>query len=162
MANVSAPLMFKRISRVDEVMRTEGWNLAIVEKLADELGVDRATVYKLRSRASRWTQSQMRPQDTENWRAQQMQALTDTALEARKNKDYSAAVRAIEVQAKIIGTIAPTNVNVNHTTTVNPALSVKLSGLSVTQLTAIAQRKDPEEAPEVVEAELVEPVESGK
>lgn len=142
MANVGAPLMFKRVARVDEVMRTEGWSLRIVDRLAEELGVDRATVYKLRRRASQWTQSQMRPGDAENWRAQQMQALTETALEARKAKDYSAAVRAIEVQAKIVGTIAPTNVNVNHTTTVSPAMAVRLSGLSVTELQQIAQKPD--------------------
>lgn len=141
MANIAAPLMFKRIARVDEVMRLEGWNLGIVDRLAEELGVDRATVYKLRRRAEQWTQGQMRPQDSENWRAKQMQALTETALEARKNKDYSAAVRAIEIQAKIVGTIAPTKVDVTHTAVVPANVASVVANMAPEQIRALTERR---------------------
>lgn len=162
MANVAAPLMFKRVSRVDEVMRTKGWNLAIVDALAEELGVDRVTVYKLRNRAIQWTQRAIRPENVDAWRAQQVQLLHEAAIGAKNEGKYAEAARCIDVQAKIIGSIAPTNVSVTHNVGVSPALSVKLSGLTVTELTAIAQRRDPGAEPEVVEGELVEPVESGK
>jgi hypothetical protein len=45
------------------------------------------------------------------WRAEQLQALSDISREARENRDYSAASRAIEVQAKIVGTISPIKVD---------------------------------------------------
>lgn len=138
----SALQTFRQIAHVDEVMRTKGWNAAIVEQIAKELGVDRRTVYRIRARALRWTRGQLRPTDVENWRAQQVQALSETALEARQAGDYAAAAKCYDTQAKIVGTIAPTNVNVNHTTTVSPAMAVRLSGLSVTELQQIAQKPD--------------------
>jgi hypothetical protein len=110
-------------------MRTKGWNLAIVDALAEELNVDRATIYRCRSRAQRWTRDQLRPANIETWRVQQVQFLADTALEARKDKDYGAAARCIDIQAKIIGTIAPTKVDVTSTTRldVSPAVVALVS-----------------------------------
>lgn len=159
MANVAAPLMFKRVSRVDEVMRTKGWNLSIVDALAEELGVDRVTIYKLRNRAIQWTKRAIRPENVDTWRAQQVQLLHEAAIGAKNEGKYAEAARCVDIQAKIIGTIAPTNVNVNHSVGVSPQLSARMSGLSITELRQLAKPKaaDGESAPEVVEGELVDP-----
>lgn len=149
--------MFAQIARVDEVLREKGWSLRVADDLASELGVDRRTVYRLRNRANRWTQEQLRPQDVDRWRARQLQLADEAARMALAKGDYAGVASLLKVSAGLTGTIAPTNVNVNHTTTVNPALSVKLSGLTVTELTAIAQRRAPDAEPEVVEGELVDP-----
>ena len=133
--------MFRQIAHVDEVMRTRGWNASIVEQIAKDLGVDRRTVYRIRARALRWTRGQLRPDDVENWRAQQVQALADTALEARQSGDYAAAAKCYDIQAKIVGTIAPTNVNVRHAVTVvDPRLAAEMSRKSVGELEGDVQK----------------------
>lgn len=136
--------MFRQIAHVDEVMRTRGWNAKIVEQIAEELGVDRRTVYRIRARALRWTQGQMRPADVENWRAQQVQALADTALEARQNGDYAAAAKCYDIQAKIVGTIAPTKVEVSGTVSHTHDVAIgQVSRLSVDELRALADTQKP-------------------
>ena len=154
--------LLNKVARVDEVMRTKGWSLVVANQLAAELGCSMRTVYNLRNKAQRWTQAHMKTEDVARWRAAQLQLADQAAREALADKDYQAVAKLLQVGAGLAGTIAPTNVNVTHNVGVSPALSVKLSGLTVTELTAIAQRRDPGAEPEVVEGELVEPVESGK
>lgn len=137
----SALQSFRQIAHVDEVMRTRGWNATIVEQIAKDLGVDRRTVYRIRARALRWTRGQLRPDDVENWRAQQVQALADTALEARQSGDYAAAAKCYDIQAKIVGTIAPTKVDVTHTAVVPANVASVVANMAPEQIRALTERR---------------------
>lgn len=152
----SAEIVYQRVAIVDAMVRKKGWNVGVCNELALTLGVDRRTVYRLRAMANRWTRTHVRPTDIEAFRLQQLVALSDISNEAREAKDYSAAVRAIDTQAKIIGTIAPTKVDVNHSVTVNPALVAQMSRLSVDELRTLTDAKNENAAP-IIEAEF-EPV----
>lgn len=124
MSQTSAEMIYQRVAIVDEVMRKKGWNVGVVNELALTLGCDRRAVYRLRNMAISWTRKHLRPTDIAAWRTQQVQALADISNEARENGDYGAAVRAIRTQAEILGTIAPTKVDVTSTTRldVSPAV----------------------------------------
>lgn len=136
----SPAITFKQIARVDEVVRTRGWNMAIADSLAEELGVHRRTVYRMKARAQRWTQNQLRPADLDKWRVEQVQFLADTALMARVEGDFTAAARCIDIQAKIIGTIAPTKVEVSGSYSVtHQAAIARVSHLSPAELLGTAQ-----------------------
>lgn len=113
-------------------VQQRGWSVEVAHDLAVELGVSVRTVHRYWEKARRWTRQTLRAGDIEKWRAQQIQALTNIATEARMNKDYTAAVRAIDVQAKIIGTISPLNLNVaarvEHVAVVIPQVLDAVSG----------------------------------
>ena len=135
LSNALASVQFAQIARVDEVVRKRGWNLVVADDLARELGVDRRTIYRHRGRAQAWTQKHLSPQDIERWRLEQVVLLGDTAREARDKGDFAATARCIEIQAKIIGTIAPTKVDVTSTVSVvHSAAVARLSTLSMDEL----------------------------
>jgi hypothetical protein len=104
-------LGLRRALEVDQAVRQRGWSLALAHDLAEKWGCDERTVRRYWHRGRKWTQSSLAPGDLEMWRAEQLQALSDISREARENRDYSAASRAIEVQAKIVGTISPIKVD---------------------------------------------------
>lgn len=142
--------VFQRVAIVDELIRKKGWNLGVANELALTMGVDRSTVYRLRNMADSWTRRHIRPTNIEAFRLQQVVALGDIANEAREAKDYSAAVRALDTQAKIIGTISPTKVEVSGGYSVtHQAAIARVSALGVDELRGIAQR-------EVIEVAAVE------
>lgn len=141
-------------------MRQKGWSLRVADELAEELGVDRRTVYRLRNRANRWTQEQLRPQDVDRWRARQLQLADEAARSALAKNDYAGVAALLKVSAGLTGTIAPTNVNVHHTATlVNPAVAAKMSALSVDDLRQMVKKAETADDSEkaVIEAEF-EPV----
>lgn len=140
-SNVQAHDIMHKIGRVDEVMRQKGWSVAIAQELANELGVSMRQVYRWRGKAQRWTQAHMKADDVARWRAAQLQLADQAAREALMDKDYTAVAKLLQVGAGLAGTIAPTNVNVNHAVTViPPAVSARLSGLSTDELRQIAER----------------------
>lgn len=141
-SGAQAATMFDQLAIVEETMRVKGWNPRVAEELAVRLGVTRRTVYNIRSRAIQWTKRQLRTEDIEARRAEQYQLADEAARSALAKGDYAGVASLLKVQASLTGTIAPTNVNVNHTTTVSPAMAVRLSGLSVTELQQIAQKPD--------------------
>jgi hypothetical protein len=157
MSNVAPMESLRRLALVEQrTVEAGGWNMQVALALADELDCHYTTVYgywrKVKAFARRGVTT-----DIDKWRRQQIATLDNVQMEARKNKDYSGAVRAIEVQAKIIGTIAPTNVNVNHAVTVvNPALVAQMSRMSVDELRSLTDAKNENAAP-IIEAAF-EPV----
>lgn len=133
--NVAHSVTFEQLAHVDEAMRTRGWNAKIVEDLARELDVDRRTVYRIRARARAWTQKQLRPADLDAWRVQQVQFLGETAIRAANAGEYRDAARCIDIQAKIIGTIAPTKVeHSGHVSVVHSAAAARVSHLTDAQI----------------------------
>lgn len=172
MGNVAGIIQVSRVDRVDQVVRERGWSLAVARELAIEFGCSLNTVYRYWNRCRRWTQATMKAGDLEMWRAQQVQQLTEVAIEARKAKDYKSTVRAIEAQAKIIGTIAPLKVEHGGTVGVQLALPVPVeyprvveassvvvdtpAGVPSPLLAAHADAPDPERA-----GGLPQPVEQG-
>lgn len=141
MPTISHDETFRRLVVVEGMVHERGWSTATVEALTKELQVNRSTIYDYWRKVKAYTRRGV-TLDIEKWRRQQMIDLDNIKMQAIREKDLPSAIRAIETQAKIVGTIAPTNVNVNHTTTVSPAMAVRLSGLSVTELQQIAQKPD--------------------
>ncbi len=145
MAAISAHTNFVNISIVDETIRAKGWNTGVVMELAARLGVSHKTVYKLRARAERWTQGTLRPDDVAKWRMRQVQALEEIWRQARDAQDYKGAAKALEVQARLVGSIAPQNVNVNVSGTVtheHEAAVAKISQMEPNMLAQLADRPD--------------------
>lgn len=136
-----------RIAHVDRVVRERGWSLDTIQKLADDLDCDVRTIYRYWSKARRWTQATLATGDLKRWRTEQVVALAEVARLARDEKEYSAATRAIEVQAKIIGTIAPTKVEMSGMVahvpvlpTVRDAETGERRGLTVDEIEAEVER----------------------
>ena len=124
----SQEMVFQRVAIVDEMMRTKGWNLSVVNELALTLGVDRRTVYRLRAMAVSWTQKHLRPTDMERWRQEQL-VLADSAARAAVAKgDYSGAAALLKVAGQLAGTI----------TTPGTKVDINLNSFTVTQQAAIA------------------------
>lgn len=156
MSNVAPMESLRRLALVEQrTVEAGGWNMQVALALADELDCHYTTVYgywrKVKAFARRGVTT-----DIDKWRRQQIATLDNVQMEARKNKDYSGAVRAIEVQAKIIGTIAPTKVDVSHSVTVNPALVAQMSRMTPDELRKLTDANSPNPTP-IIEAEF-EPV----
>jgi len=146
-----------RLATVERmVIENGGWNTIVCREIAETLGVHTGTVYDYWNQVKRFARRGMSA-DVATWRRQQVANLDNIQMEARKNKDYGSATRAIKVQAEILGTLAATNVNVTATTRidVSPAV-VDL----VSQRLALASspvRVAIEAEAEVVEAEVGDP-----
>lgn len=151
------------MARVESMVKEHGWNLMIAREIAVELGVSLATVRRDWHRVRTWTQRVLRTDDIALWRSEQVNLLTDIARDARRDRDYTGAVRAIETQAKIIGTIAPTRVEatvtgtVLHVPVVTPAPEAP-AALGVDDLSRIIDATFAEVEPAVVPGELAAPV----
>lgn len=151
-----AEVTVQRIAAVQQGVSDYGWSASTIERLAKELNISTRTVRRCWDRAVKLTRRAFDPSNVEKMRVRQVMRLETNIANAARTGDYSAAMKGEQVYAQLVGTVAPTNVNVTHNVGVSPALSVKLSGLSVTELTAIAQRRAPDAEPEVVEGELVD------
>lgn len=141
MSNVAPMETLKRLALVEQrTVEAGGWNMQVALDLADEMGVHYTTVYgywrKVKAFARRGVTT-----DIDKWRRQQIATLDNVQLEARKNKDYGAAVKAIETQAKIIGTIAPTKVDVTHTAVVPANVASVVANMSPAQLQTYDARR---------------------
>lgn len=116
-------------------------------ELAVELGVDVRTIHRYWEKARRWTRETMKASDVARWRAEQVLQLARIAEEARLDKDYGSAIRALEAQAKIVGTIAPTRVEMSGTVahvpvlpTIRDAETGERRGLTVDEIEAEVER----------------------
>lgn len=157
-------MVYQRVAIVDEMIRRKGWSLATANELALTMNVSRSTVYRLRNMATAWTRKHLRPTNIEAFRLQQVVALSDIAMEARENKDYGAAVRAVRTQAEIIGTIAAPGVKVDVNIAQNVTLSAAIARVSALEPEQLEERRRLAmeatfvEVPRVADAETV-PVE---
>ena len=164
MPTVTHDETFRRLALVEAKAFEKGWNTSTVAELTAELGIDRSTVYEYWRKVKAYTRRGV-TLDVDKWRKQQMVDLDNIKMMAMRTADLPSAVRAIEVQAKIIGTIAPAgtkiDVSINQQ---NIAATATLSTMSTDQLaTDVAQLLERrQQMLPVVEAECEVVKEPGK
>lgn len=107
--------LIRNVCRVDKAVQDRGWSLAVARDLAVELNVSLATVYRYWEKCRIWTQRTIQVGDLEKWRAKQVSDLDRIRGKCEHAGDHDRAIRAIETQAKIIGTIAPVRVDARIT-----------------------------------------------
>ena len=107
-----------RARRILDVVAERGYSVRVEADLMAELHCSARTIRRDWNLGRRMTQRAMDTANTEVFRAEQVQTLREIQRKAIAKGDFTAAARAVDIEAKIIGTIAPVKVDNRHSGTV--------------------------------------------
>jgi len=154
MSDTEAGTLALRVTHVANAVSKRGWSIDLAGQLAKEMGVSRRTVERYWVKAQQWTKRSMRAGDPDLWRANLLSLVHTGAVRALDEGKYTDLAALVKAGGALTGTIAPTNVNVNHAVTVvNPALVAQMSRMSADELRQLTDGEEEKRKRELAAAE---------